>query len=152
MSSPYAHEQFILSALPASQDLQLKGGRMDAKALCYFKRQPHPHRDYTQLCFQFKLQEKAATWMGPRLEREGQDKGLNPTREGPRIPASDEANCRPQRETLEREEVEIPSARTVWSLPWPRSNLSSSNLRRQGTELWAVTHRGPRSTPATSHP
>lgn len=39
----------------------------------------------------------AATWVGPRLEREEEDNGLNPTPEGPRTPAFGEANYRPGR-------------------------------------------------------
>lgn len=93
----------------------------------------------------------AATWVGPRLEREEQDKGLNPTREGPRSPAPGWANCRPRRGR--------PGSGRGWrsrclqspSHPCQRSNLSSSNLRRPGAELWAVIHQSPRSTP-TSHP
>lgn len=147
------HILSLLYSLPRVSELKRSG--IDAKALCYWRYQPCHHRDDTQLCFQLKLQEKGIG---------GSDQsGTSPGERGGRQwPQSDSRGAKDpslrrgqlqarEREALERKRVGIPVARWVPSRPCPRSDLSSSNLRRPGVELGAVIHQGP-SSPPTSHP
>lgn len=130
---------------------ELKGSRMDATALCYFRKRPCHHRDYTLPPIQAPGEGVS---VGPRVARKelvGRARASISlaSGQGPRLRYGHIAG--PGGGGPEPERVEVPGGPHNPSHPRPRSNLAASKSRRPRAELRVLTLQRPRSPP-TSHP